>query len=260
MVLANLRWCLVYLRHNAVNAVRVSPLVCRRRRRDVTWKERGQQNGGGPASETEEDGVWNESSLQNSRGSASGEEGWCKEENWKEDEISRGSDAGKRAGMVGSSARLIPALHEASVYRDDFRFVSRKQFDRERKKKHRQYVCDSCFAVCTRKSTRAPEYDGECLHKHQLPKGVRGPTDLEKAWRDGWNATWWCTSCWIQHLWKMHPRFDNKLKNRMRFQLGILTGERLSQLWRNSRWYEDKGNWRASPSKHYQVQVNVAGT
>jgi len=185
MVLANLRWCLVYLIHNAVNAVCVSQLVCRRRRREVTWNECGQRNGGVPASGTEEHGLWNESSLQNSRGSASGEEEGCKEETWKEEKISRGSDVRKRAGMVGSSARLVPALYEGSTYRDDFRFVGRKQFDKERKQKHRQYVCDSCFAVCTRKSTRAPEYDGEYLHKHQLPKGVRGPTDLEKAWRDG---------------------------------------------------------------------------
>ena len=178
MVLVNLHLYLVYLRRGAVNAVLVFPLVCRRRRGDVTWKKYVQQNSEGLASGTEHDGVWNE-------GSASGGEGGCTEENRKEDKISRGSDAGKRAGTVGSSARLIPALHEASVYRDDFRFVSRKQFDRERKKKHRQYVCDSCFAVCTRKSTRAPEYDGEYIHKHWLPKGTRGPADLEKAWRDG---------------------------------------------------------------------------
>ena len=37
MVLVNLHLYLVYLRRGAVNAVFVFPLVCRRRRGDVTW-------------------------------------------------------------------------------------------------------------------------------------------------------------------------------------------------------------------------------
>ena len=94
----------------------------------------------------------------------------------------------------------------------------------------------------------------------ELPKGARGPADLEKAWRNGWDATWWCTSCWIQHRWHMHPPYEDKLKNRMRFKLRILTTDQLYKLWYNSRQYEGQENRRVSSSKHYEVQAHVSST
>jgi len=142
---------------------------------------------------------------------------------------------------------LVPNL-EGSEYNDDQRFAKIKTPDPMQRVPHRQYVCDSCKTVATRKSTRCPEYDGEFCHLEEIPEGRRGPGQLEEAWRGGWNATWWCTNCHILHKWHMCAPYTESLKIKMRFELEILRAKVLNKLHANSIQYKrDDQSWSKQP-------------
>ena len=208
--------------------------------------------------------VWSE--TRGRRGSASGSwqtdewaSAWGKDtkpkRSWCEDSRSRcdefvGSDAAKRARQVSPILTLIPSL-QGPEYNDDFRFAKRKTPDVKKREVHRQYLCDSCKTIVTRKSTRCPEYDGEFCNLEQIQEGQRGPGQLEEAWRGGWDATWWCTNCHILHSWKMSAPYKESLKNKMRFQLQILKTVELDKLQANSMWYKSKDDsWRKLPKQY----------
>ena len=186
---------------------------------------------------------WSE--LWGRRGSASGSwqteewaSAWGKDSrakrSWFEDSRSRcdefvGSDAAKRARLVSTTVSLVASLR-GPEYKNDFRFAVRKTPDANKREVHRQYVCDSCKSIVTRKSSRCPEFDGEFCCLQEIPEGQRGPGRLEEAWLGGWDATWWCTNCHLLHRWKLTAPFSEALKNRMRFELKILKKEVLDRL------------------------------
>jgi len=161
-----------------------------------------------------------------------------------------GSDAAKRARQVSPMLTLVPNL-EGSEYNDDHRFAKIKTPDAMGIQPHRQYVCDCCKTVATRRSTRSPEYDGEFCHLSDIPQGRRGPEKLEEAWRNGWNATWWCTNCHILHKWNMCAPYEESQKIKMRFELQILKTSVLNKLYFKSRQYKrDDWSWSKHPRQY----------
>jgi len=176
---------------------------------------------------------------------------------WFEDSRSRsddfvGSDAAKRARQVSPIVTLVPNL-EGSEYNDDHRFAKIKTPDVTQRVPHRQYVCDSCKTVATRKSTRCPEYDGEFCNLEEIQEGQRGPGQLEEAWRGGWNATWWCTNCHILHRWNICAPYKESLKIKMRFELKILKEDVLNKLHANSKQYKSEAHSWSKLPKQYPI-------
>ena len=176
---------------------------------------------------------------------------------WFEDSRSRcdefvGSDAAKRARQFSTTRTLVPSLR-GPEYKNDFRFAVKKTPDAKKREAHRQYVCDSCKCIVTRKTSRCPEFDGEFCCLKEIPEGQRGPGLLEAAWLRGWDATWWCTNCHLLHRWKLTAPFSEPLKNRMRFELKILKKEVLDKLRAQSLAYRREDDSLPSLPKLYPI-------
>lgn len=142
---------------------------------------------------------------------------------------------------------LVPMLCE-NDYIDDNRFARLNKPDPQGLEGCKQYVCDACLAVCSRKSAGCPSFDGQYVNLDLL-EGPRGPFDLKKAWLGGWDASWLCTACWCIKLWQLRLPLQQDDKVQMRFLLGIVTKPMLDALRIGSKKYKSQ---RSSGSgKHF---------
>ena len=162
---------------------------------------------------------------------------------------------------------LIPDFMD-SDYRDDFRVEVEKSLVRTGKRIIGSTLCDSCHMVITRKTTRCPEYGGQYMFIHKIwdsldtemresHGGKVGPTVCYQAWLHGWNATWWCTRCWLQNEWGTTPPFNDAVQMKMRFRLCIVSKQTPDSRWWNSR--KSSAEPKPAAAKYYEVH-EVHGT
>ena len=114
-------------------------------------------------------------------------------------------------------------------YADDTRFAVFDNPDQTGTAPCRQYICDSCRALCAFRLRGCPGFDGQYLYLEQdLDSG--DPLRLKQAWLAGWDATWHCTACWCRASRKDSSPLQENNKKQMRLHMGIVTREELDNL------------------------------
>ena len=139
------------------------------------------------------------------------------------------------ATVKSENTTPVPDLYHVD-YIDDDRFSRLNKPDLHGKERSRQYVCDQCRIVYSRKPTGCPAFDGQYVNLKAVDP-PRDPIRLKEAWLGGWDATWRCTACWCETLWDLQMPLKEVDKVQMRFHLEITTGQKLYSLWFGSRKY-----------------------